>query len=289
MSSKFTVVIPCYKMGAYLEAALTSIKNQTYPNWEIIIVDDCCPENTTSKIVSSFIQQCAPEKVRFFKHNVNQGVSAARNTAISNATGDYIAFLDPDDIWLPNHLSTKLEFFINHPNLNFCFSPAYLFESTPKKTQAIECPATWEVNSLPYSLGFRCKIALSSVVIRRSHIILFDTDPNLQHVEDWDLWLRLSFNGIQLGFSPILTTFYRKHSGGATQNLQLNNTRVHNLARKHGSLFSEYQTVAFGSLVYTLNNSNKSKPLFNSTRSWKERISLSGLTRFISRLNRSNF
>ncbi len=93
---KFSIVIPAYGVEKYISDALGALMHQTYDNFEVIIVDDCSPDRTGS-IVQKFCER--DDRFFYYRHEVNQGVSRARNTGIEKATGDYILFLDPDDIY----------------------------------------------------------------------------------------------------------------------------------------------------------------------------------------------
>lgn len=95
----FTVIIPLYNKENYVESALKSILNQTFTDFEVIIVNDCSTDNSVSKIESYL-----SEKVTLIHHEKNKGLSAARNTGIQNAKAEYITYLDADDIWKPNFI-----------------------------------------------------------------------------------------------------------------------------------------------------------------------------------------
>lgn len=98
---KFSVVMPTYGVGDYIGDALGGLMMQTYDNFEVIIVDDCSPDNS-GETARSFLER--DDRFIYIRHEVNQGVSAARNTGIERATGDYILFLDPDDLYEKNLL-----------------------------------------------------------------------------------------------------------------------------------------------------------------------------------------
>ncbi len=93
---KFSVIMPTYGVGDYITDALGCISMQTYDNFEVIIVDDCSPDNS-GELAKAFTQR--DDRFYYVKHDVNKGVSEARNTGIEHATGDYILFLDPDDLY----------------------------------------------------------------------------------------------------------------------------------------------------------------------------------------------
>ena len=97
----FSVIIPVYNKEKYVQAAVKSVLNQTFTDFELIIVNDCSTDNSrkeVSKIIS--------EQIKIIEHHENKGLSASRNTGIKNATGNFIAFLDADDEWKPDFLAT---------------------------------------------------------------------------------------------------------------------------------------------------------------------------------------
>ena len=101
---KVSVVIPTYNRADLLPRAVNSVLAQTYQDYEIIIVDDCSPDDTQD-VAAKF----SDRRIRFVRHERNRGVSAARNTGIEYARGEYIAFLDDDDEWLPMKLKEQVE------------------------------------------------------------------------------------------------------------------------------------------------------------------------------------
>ena len=112
MAPKFSVIIPVYNGAATLERAVESVKNQTWPAHEIIVVDDGSDDD------SGRIARAYGSAVRYL-HQENAGVSAARNTGVRNATGDWLAFLDADDWYYPDRLRLHAEWIMRDPGLDF--------------------------------------------------------------------------------------------------------------------------------------------------------------------------
>lgn len=115
---KVSVIIPTYGSAKYLEKAIQSVINQTISNWELIIVDDNNPDTDGRKITEGLILRFLDDsRIRYIKHEVNKNGAAARNTGIALARGDYIAFLDSDDEYMPNRLEKCLDVLENERNL----------------------------------------------------------------------------------------------------------------------------------------------------------------------------
>ena len=116
-------------MGRYVGEALESVGSQTYSDWEVIVVDDAGPEDGTREAVADFARRFPDHRVEFVRHEVNRGVSAARNTALRHARGKFVAFLDPDDFWLPEKLLKQLRTFESDRNMAICYSQARVSRS----------------------------------------------------------------------------------------------------------------------------------------------------------------
>lgn len=102
-----SILTPAWKAAPYIEATINSVRAQTYPHWEMMIVDDCSPDNT-AEIVTAVAKD--DPRIRFIRHVENKGPAAARNTALAQAHGRWVAMLDSDDRWLPEKLQHQLDF-----------------------------------------------------------------------------------------------------------------------------------------------------------------------------------
>ncbi|WFU75662.1 glycosyltransferase family 2 protein [Bradyrhizobium sp. CB2312] len=107
MAELVSIITPAYKAAGYIEKAITSVQQQTYPHWELIVADDCSPDDT-GRIVARYAEQ--DPRVKLVVQPVNQGPAMARNASLGKAQGRFIAFLDSDDWWLPRKLELQLDF-----------------------------------------------------------------------------------------------------------------------------------------------------------------------------------
>lgn len=105
MSNLVSVIMPSYNTSQYISQSIQSVIDQTYKNWELIIVDDCSTDNT-DEIVKGFDD----DRIRYFKNETNSGAAISRNRALREAKGKWIAFLDSDDLWLPQKLEKQIDF-----------------------------------------------------------------------------------------------------------------------------------------------------------------------------------
>jgi glycosyltransferase involved in cell wall biosynthesis len=119
MAIKFSVVIPLFNKEAYVLDTLKSVFNQTYSDYEIIVVDDSSTDNSLK-----LVEHLNDNRIRIIKHKKNQGLSATRNTGIANARNDHIAFLDADDLWNEDYL-VKISKLINTNSKSYVFGTYY--------------------------------------------------------------------------------------------------------------------------------------------------------------------
>jgi glycosyltransferase involved in cell wall biosynthesis len=194
---KISVIMPAYNTAKLIAAALDSVRQQTLRDFEIVVVNDGSPDTPELE------QVLAPyfDKIIYIKQP-NKRAAGARNTAIRQARGEFLAFLDSDDVWLPDHLSGQMKLFAEDPALGLAYSNCFAF-ADPLRTDTFmdRCPsqgsATFEALILE-----RCQIPISTVVARKSAIVkagLFD--EGLARCDDYDMWVRTAFHGAKIGYS----------------------------------------------------------------------------------------
>lgn len=106
MSDLVSIIMPSYNTARYIDETINSVLKQTYTNWELIIVDDCSPDNT-DEIVKPYLSD---ERIIYLKNEKNSGAAVSRNRALREAKGKWIAFLDSDDLWMPEKLEKQISF-----------------------------------------------------------------------------------------------------------------------------------------------------------------------------------
>jgi glycosyltransferase involved in cell wall biosynthesis len=217
-----SVIIPCYKMGRYVGEALASVGSQTYSDWEIIVVDDAGPEDGTRQEVADFARRFQDHRVELISHEVNRGVSAARNTAIRHARGKFLAFLDPDDLWLPEKLAKQIRIFESGKNIAICYSQARILRSSAAINYAagIEIagnpPESETVAAVHGIASGKVMFVFSSVVLKKN---IFDKvggfRENMSLGEDRLLAGSCALFG-KTTWVPEPLCVYRLHGGSAT-------------------------------------------------------------------------
>lgn len=202
---RVSVVIPTYNRGHYLRETLDSVFYQTYRDIEIIVVDDGSTENTPE-----FIKEYLDRIIYIYKENGGQG--SARNVGINRAKGEYIAFLDSDDLWLPQKIKIQVEYMDKHPEYGMIFSKCEFIDEMNKVIGEWECPDDTSFDSL---LMRGNTIMVPTVMVRREVFDvagLFDERRELIGVEDYDMWLRIGFQ-YKIGFLDAILARYRFHGG----------------------------------------------------------------------------
>ena len=193
-----SIIMPAYNAEKYIEEAIESVLKQTYRNWELIIVNDCSID-ATEQIVKKYQEQ--DERIKFHSLTENHGVANARNTALQNAVGRYIAFLDSDDMWLPEKLEKQIGFMkIN--NYVFTYHQYRHFASRDKVGKIV---------NIPLKLGYKEALKGNSmgcltVCLDKSKIKPF-LMPVQRH-EDYITWLRILGKG---GFAAGINRPYLKY------------------------------------------------------------------------------
>lgn len=208
MNPLVSVIIPAYNAKRFIQETIDSVLNQEYSNFELIVVDD----GSTDGLIDFILSFCQKDgRVRCISLP-NNGVSAARNTGFNHSRGSFLAFLDADDVWMPNNLSLKIEKF-KQGNFGLVHSDALLIDEKSKNLEGLM--AGKEGYLLNDILAWTCTQVPgpSSILVKReviNEIGLFDT--NLSTSADNDFFLRVSSRFI-IGHVEKATWKYRLHPG----------------------------------------------------------------------------
>ena len=181
MNSVVSVVMPLYNSEIFISETINSVLNQTFTNWELILIDDASTDKTI-EIAKSFISN--NPKIRLLKNKENLGAALSRNRGIEIAEGDYIAFLDADDLWKPEKLQRQLNFMIAK-NCDVCFS-------SYEQINEIGTSLNKKIKALPV-LNYK-KLLKSNYIGNLTGIYNAKSlgkimTPNLRKRQDWLLWL----------------------------------------------------------------------------------------------------
>lgn len=202
---KVSVIIPAFDIAPFVRETLDSVFAQTYNNFEVIVVNDGSSDS------EELNEALAPYFERIvYADQENLGASRARNTAICLAKGEYLAFLDGDDIWLPDFLLSQVEF-LEKNNLDMVYCDAELFGAAlfegERYTRTSPSRGKVTTESL---ISAECNVITSGTIMKKAwveRLNLFDTE--LPRMQDFDLWYRLAKRGAAIGYQSDVLVKYR--------------------------------------------------------------------------------
>lgn len=207
-----SIIIPAYNAEKYIEASILSVLNQTYVNWELIIVNDGSTDRTQA-IAEEFSSRDKRIKVI---NQQNKRLAAARNTGIKNSTGQWVAFLDADDIWFPSKLEKQVKISEKVPYIDILYTDGWIFHYDDLTNLTAYSIKKGEFTSdemylLEYSGNY---IPVISVMAKRNimdKIGFPEEEIFFYGCEDWDCWLRLAQAGANFYGIDEKLFYYRRH------------------------------------------------------------------------------
>ena len=208
-----SVIIPCYNQARFLKEAIGSIRAQSYPNCEIVVVDDGSTDNT-NEVAAAF------DGVIYLRQQ-NQGLGAARNAGFHHSHGAYVVFLDADDRLLPDALQVGANFLDTHRDIVFVYGPyVYIAENGQRLSGSPPCrPEGGHYSALLRGRNFIAMIA--TVMFRRTIVEqVGGFDASFPGCEDYELLLRCARHG-PIGRHEQFVAEYRQHSAGYSHNNRL--------------------------------------------------------------------
>lgn len=242
---RVSIVIPIYNKEPFVAEAIQSVLAQTFQDFEIVIIDDGSTDGSLE-----VVQAVSDERFRIIRR-VNGGAAAARNTGIEAAQGEWIAFLDADDIWFPDSLKVRLAILERNPSLNWC---AGLHRRRTTNGEILRSPVptilhramtndvvTDALAILPYALFFTSTVMVKKRVFDEIGLM----DMSLRTAEDIDMWLRIALRYPRLGFSLEEIGEYRFRLPGSlsAQDITVPQSLPHFvLVRKHLPTIFELQS-----------------------------------------------
>lgn len=214
IQEKVSIIMPTYNCGPYIADSIRSVQAQTYENWELFVVDDCSTDNTRSE-VEAFLKD---PRIHYFCLPKNGGPAAARNEALRQARGEYIAFLDSDDVWLPEKLMCQLVFMRENDYFFTCTGYRKMDENGHLSDTMIlphKSVGYWKTYYLSNPIGN------STVIYDRRHFGDRQV-PMILKRNDFALWLQLLRDGsVCYGMEDILTNYRVRSQSVSSTKLRL--------------------------------------------------------------------
>lgn len=201
---KVSVIMPVYNAQRWLAASVASVQQQTYQNWELLIVDDCSTDGSGA-LASSLAAN--DDRIRVFRLTASAGAAAARNKAIEEAVGRYIAFLDSDDLWHPQKLEHQLAFMHSH-GYAFTYTAYEKIDEQGQPFQQVRVPATVAYSALLKTNVIGCLTAMyDTAALGKVYM------PSNTQREDFATWLHLLKKISYAHGIPVALAQYRVYAG----------------------------------------------------------------------------
>lgn len=237
---KISVIMSSYNRTQYIKEAIESILNQTYQDFELIIIDDCSKKET-----QDVIEQYAKndERIIFLKNEHNMGPSNTRNRGFEIAKGEYIAIVDDDDICLPDKFEKQIEYLDKHLEITMLGTDIETFGYNENIPSWVDL---FDVNLISVLINFYNPFCASTLMFRRDFIKKNNIkyDNNLWHAEDYDLYYQILSNGGKITNLPDVLLKYRVHSNSLSHNKdtqKIQNKKVENVRTKYLKRFFDSQ------------------------------------------------
>ncbi len=246
--SLVSVIIPAYNVAPFVRETLESVFAQTFTNYEVILVNDGSPDTEEfERVIEPF-----RKRIRYISQE-NGGASVARNAGLRAARGELVAFLDADDLWLPNYLEQQLKFFREH-DCDLVCADAMVFGDSPDAgrtymSAVMETAPPAGAVSFFDLLSAERSLITSGVIARRE--LIFEVglfDEALRNAQDFDLWLRLARHGARLAYHRQVLLRYRSRmnslTGDATNSLNRELRVLDKIERSYNLTPAESREVA---------------------------------------------
>lgn len=231
-SPKISVIITNYNYGEYIEQAIDSVVNQTFTDWELIIVDNGSTDNSIN-IISNYIQKYKNIKIYQHKNSENKGLVASLQLALSKAKGEYLAFLESDDYWDSKNLEKKIEIIKKYKNLSIIFNNAEIFGDQSRisslRNRYNYCENIYKKTNWPSDIShfigdLNIIITFSTLVVKRENFQKCDFNIPIDPHIDWWFYPQLAMMGDAYCILDKLT-YYRVHPDSYGNSTQRNYSR----------------------------------------------------------------
>lgn len=214
-----SIIIPVYNQEKYLAETLNSVLNQSYSNWECILVNDGSTDSSVT-VINKYVAQ---DNRFHFINSENKGVSHARNLALKQVNGDYILFLDGDDLIHPEKIELAISNFQKDTDLSIVFNTTNYFQDNIENClyEIKIAPELLNFNSLLLYWGEKIILPIHSAIIKKSLFEGIEYNSELTAQEDWLVWLRLFQKNPKVLVLDTVLSHYRKHNSSRTQSFSV--------------------------------------------------------------------
>ncbi|MDT3428365.1 glycosyltransferase involved in cell wall biosynthesis [Paenibacillus forsythiae] len=214
--ANLSVLMPVYNASCFLEHAVESILQQSYTDFELIVINDGSTDNSLE-----ILERYSDPRIKLIHNGTNSGIVSSLNCGLNAASGAYIARMDADDYSLPDRFKAQIQFMDLHPEIGVCGTQYRIMGSPPHGDGGLSTALPCDPDIVACSLLINCCLAHPSVMLRRRVLDRLHSppyDPDYQHAEDYHLWARLSAI-TRIANLEQCYLYYRQHD------LQLSRTR----------------------------------------------------------------
>ncbi|PTN38079.1 glycosyltransferase family 2 protein [Desulfonatronum sp. SC1] len=213
VSFLISIITPTFNSAAFMAQTAASVRSQTHQDWEWLITDDFSQDGTWAKLQAL----CASDnRIKAVRNDANKGPAFSRNCSMDRAKGQYFAFLDADDVWLPSKLEAHLDF-MTSGNIPFSFTAFEIIDQHGQSTGKIVDGKSQIPFNYKDMLRKKATMGCSTVMIERS-LISESRMPELRTGQDYAFWLALLRTGVPATCLPIALTKYRIVPGSISRN-----------------------------------------------------------------------
>lgn len=206
-----SIITPVYKCEKLIEETIKSVLNQTYTNWEMLLVDDCSPDNS-AKIIEEYLKK--DKRIKYFKLKENSGAAIARNKALEESKGRFIAYLDADDLWTKDKLEKQVKYMLKN-NYAFTCTDYKKIDEEGNSLKIVKIP-----KKVDYNLFLRNTIIQTVGVMVDTKITGKDVliMPNIRRRQDAATWCQILKSGYDCYEMPEVLSYYRVVSNSLSSN-----------------------------------------------------------------------
>ena len=221
----FSIILPTYNRAeTFLKSAIESVLNQSYQNWELLIIDNNSRDNTDD-LVNSFYDK----RIKLLKNYRIGNIARSRNIGIKKAKGEYIAFIDSDDFWETDKIEVCNNYLKENKNSGVCHAEYWLSDKNKCQIKIYGPEKSFTYENL--LINGNC-ISLSAMIVPKSFFYksgFFSENPDFISAEDYDLWIRFSKNKLKVGFINNCLGTFRVHGDSISSNIVKHTNAVNNV------------------------------------------------------------
>lgn len=255
-----SIVIPIYNQERFIGATLESILNQTYQDFEVILIDDGSTD-TTPMICKAYCER--DSRFSYYRQD-NQGPSAARHNGIQRSSGTHLCLFDGDDLMAPERLQKQIEVFQKDPTIDILYTALKLINEKGEEIGEIRGQDYPPQDFLVYMLFRNMIPALSTTMVKRECLIAHNFDFSLRNAEDYEFMLRLAQH-YRFQYLDIPLTFYRRHQKNLSNDLSAHRQAELKILNRYEESFVD-QAIAKSNLSSDVKLMMKGKILFNQEK-----------------------